>query len=64
LKLGASVGALTMSAAGFGMSQAQPSEVYLPLLGAGGITLVFALLLYGPTRRRFRTAEENRMPEL
>ena len=42
------------------MFRGQPPEVYLPLLGAGGITLVFALLLYGPTVRRFDTAESKR----
>ncbi|NOY93011.1 MAG: hypothetical protein GXP55_17645 [Deltaproteobacteria bacterium] len=62
LRLVSLAGLLLMGAGGFGMSQSQPAAVTLPLLGAGGIALVFALLLYGPTARRFRTAEIKRLP--
>jgi len=64
LRIVAFAGLLVLGAGGFGMSQSQPPEVYLPLLGAGGITLVFALMLYGPTLRRFRTVELERLPRL
>ena len=60
LRLGVSSGALTLVAGGVGMGRHQPPEVYLPLLVAGGVTLVFALLTYGPTVKRFDTAEAKR----